>query len=188
MKNISILLLLLITTVFCKAERNLQSGEKLFKANCASCHKPERKLIGPALKGIQEKYKDDDYVVSFVKNSQALIKSGDERAVAIAKEYNNQLMTSFPSLTKEDVLDILAFADSFKKDESASTGMKIRPLPPETKKGFLPLYLKKNSGVWVFFFLGVFMLFAVLHQTSLVTDITKIVRNKTEDSDGDNEI
>lgn len=183
MKNISILLLLLMATVICRAERNPQNGEKLFKSNCASCHKPDRKLIGPPLKGVAEKYNDEDYLTAFVQNSQEVIKSGDERAVKISKEFNNQIMTSFPQLSKEEILDILAYVDSFKKEESASTGIKIRPLPPETKKGFVPLYLKKNMGVWVFFFLGVFMLFAVLHQASLVTDIANIIRRKkTEES------
>lgn len=175
MKKITILFLFFFVNMTLHAQ-DVANGEKLFKANCASCHKPDRKLIGPPLKGVVEKYKDEDYITSFVHNSQQVIKSGDERAVKIAKEYNNQLMTSFPQLTKDQILDILGYADSFKKDESASTGMKIRPLPPETKKGFLPIYLKQNAMIWVFFFIGVFLLFAVLFQATLAKDIVNILK------------
>ncbi|NOQ91567.1 MAG: c-type cytochrome, partial [Flavobacteriaceae bacterium] len=31
------------------------NGKKLYNANCAACHKLDKKLIGPALKGISEK-------------------------------------------------------------------------------------------------------------------------------------
>ena len=50
----AILSLLLLTAFFSfnsittKAQPD---GEKLFKINCASCHKPHKKLTGPALKG-----------------------------------------------------------------------------------------------------------------------------------------
>jgi cytochrome c551/c552 len=30
-------------------------GEALFKANCASCHKPDKDFSGPALKGWKDK-------------------------------------------------------------------------------------------------------------------------------------
>ena len=31
------------------------NGEALFKANCASCHKPDKQYVGPALKGARER-------------------------------------------------------------------------------------------------------------------------------------
>ena len=32
-------------------EAQYDSGEKLFKANCASCHKPDKDMTGPKLQG-----------------------------------------------------------------------------------------------------------------------------------------
>ena len=36
-----------------KLNRNKREGRKLHKSLCASCHKLDKKLIGPALRGIQ---------------------------------------------------------------------------------------------------------------------------------------
>ena len=38
-----------ILSISATAEVSADAGKKLFKANCASCHKLDKKLIGPAL-------------------------------------------------------------------------------------------------------------------------------------------
>ena len=63
-------------------ELDIAKGKSLFNANCASCHKLNKKLIGPALKGVSAKY-DKEWLYTWIKNSAAMIKSGDEQAVAI---------------------------------------------------------------------------------------------------------
>ncbi|MGB0396476.1 MAG: c-type cytochrome, partial [Flavobacteriaceae bacterium] len=40
-----------IFTLFAQ-EADVQAGKKLFNANCASCHKLNKKAVGPALKGV----------------------------------------------------------------------------------------------------------------------------------------
>ena len=84
--------------------------KSLFNANCASCHKLNKKLIGPALKGVSAKY-DKEWLYTWIKNSAAMIKSGDEQAVAIYEEYNKVAMNSFPQLSNEDIDNILAYTD-----------------------------------------------------------------------------
>ena len=44
----------------------------------------------------------------WIKNSSALIESGDEQAIAIFEEYNQSVMTAFPTFSDDDVRDILA--------------------------------------------------------------------------------
>ena len=44
-------------------------GEKLWKANCAACHKVDAKLIGPALGQVTEKY-DEEWLISWIRNNQ----------------------------------------------------------------------------------------------------------------------
>ena len=34
----------------------VQAGKKLFNANCAACHKLNKRAVGPALKGVSAKY------------------------------------------------------------------------------------------------------------------------------------
>lgn len=36
-----------------------QDGEKLFQQNCASCHKPDKDMTGPALKGARQRWIDN---------------------------------------------------------------------------------------------------------------------------------
>ncbi|NER18105.1 c-type cytochrome [Spongiivirga citrea] len=84
------------------------AGEKLFKANCAACHALNRKMTGPALAGVGDKY-EREWLYSWIKNSSAMVKSGDEQAVAIYAEYNESVMTSFPLLTNTDIDNIIAY-------------------------------------------------------------------------------
>jgi len=91
-------------------EIDISKGKSLFNANCASCHKLNKKLIGPALRGVSAKY-DKEWLYSWIKNSAALIKSGDDQAVAIYEEYNKVAMNAFTQLSNEDIDNILAYSD-----------------------------------------------------------------------------
>ena len=91
-------------------EADIAKGKSLFNANCAACHKLNKNLVGPALAGVSEKY-EKDWLYSWIKNSAAMIKAGDERAVAIWEEYNKAAMNAFPQLSNEDIDNILAYTD-----------------------------------------------------------------------------
>ena len=88
----------------------VQAGKKLFNANCAACHKLNKRAVGPALKGVSAKY-DKEWLYTWIKNSTAMVKSGDAQAVAIYEEYNGSVMTSFPQLSNLDIDNILAYTD-----------------------------------------------------------------------------
>ena len=89
---------------------DIAKGKSLFNANCAACHKLNKNLIGPALAGVSAKY-EKDWLYTWIKNSSAMIKSGDERAVAIWEEYNKAAMNAFPQLSNMDIDNILAYTD-----------------------------------------------------------------------------
>ena len=91
-------------------EADVQAGKKLFNANCAACHKLNKKAVGPALKGVSAKY-DREWLYSWIKNSSAMIKAGDAQAVAIWEEYNKVAMNAFPQLSNTDIDNILAYTD-----------------------------------------------------------------------------
>ena len=91
-------------------EPDVQKGKALFNANCAACHKLNKRAVGPALAGISAKY-DKEWLYSWIKNSTAMVKSGDAQAVAIYEEYNGSVMTSFPQLSNEEIDNILAYTD-----------------------------------------------------------------------------
>ena len=92
----------------------ITSGEKLFKANCTVCHAINNKVIGPALRDVTKR-RDVPWIQSFVKNSQKVIKSGDEYAVNLYNEYNKTEMTAFDFFSDDEILSIVAYI----KDESS---------------------------------------------------------------------
>ena len=89
-------------------EARQKEGKKLFKSLCASCHKLDKKLIGPALSGIEER-RENDWLKSWIKDNAALRASGDSEANAIFDEYKGSPMTAFPQLTDQNVDDILYY-------------------------------------------------------------------------------
>ncbi|MEK9609048.1 MAG: cytochrome c3 family protein [Flavobacteriaceae bacterium] len=91
-------------------EADVQAGKKLFNANCAACHKLNKKAVGPALKGVSAKY-DREWLYSWIKNSAAMIKDGNPQAVAVWEEYNKVAMNAFPLLSNTDIDNILAYTD-----------------------------------------------------------------------------
>ena len=91
-------------------DEQILAGKKLFNTHCASCHKIKKKSIGPALRGVSEEH-DRDWLYSWIKNSPAMIKSGDPQAVTIWEEYNKTAMNAFPQLSDSDIDNILAYAD-----------------------------------------------------------------------------
>ena len=103
-------------------ELDINKGKSLFNANCAACHKLNKNLIGPALAGVSEKY-EKEWLYTWIKNSSAMIKSGDERAVAIWEEYNKAAMNAFPQLSNEDIDNILAYTDYKPEPVVAATAL-----------------------------------------------------------------
>jgi cytochrome c2 len=83
-------------------------GERIFKANCNACHRIHQKLIGPALAGVLER-RDSLWVIKMIRNSSRLIASGDPTAVKLFREYNGTQMTSFPSLSDEELRNLLEY-------------------------------------------------------------------------------
>ena len=94
-----------------KYSENYDLGKALFKANCASCHNKNMKtdMTGPALGGVEERWEDKKLLYQFIRNSQAVIKSGDAYAVNLYEKYDKTQMTAFPSLTDEEIEGILKY-------------------------------------------------------------------------------
>jgi mono/diheme cytochrome c family protein/Zn finger protein HypA/HybF involved in hydrogenase expression len=89
-------------------EARRKEGKKLFKSLCASCHKLDKKLVGPALAGIEER-RSNEWLKAWIRDNAALRASGDKEAIAIYDEYNGSNMTAFPLLTDQNIDDILYY-------------------------------------------------------------------------------
>ena len=107
------------------------AGKALFNANCAACHNLDRKMTGPALRGVTGRHARE-WFYPWIANSSAMIKSGDADAVKIFNEYNKSVMTAFPQLSKQDVDNILAYTDE-PKPVAVTPGP--NPLLPPVESG-----------------------------------------------------
>jgi mono/diheme cytochrome c family protein len=88
---------------------NAQDGKTLFQTNCASCHAVNKKVTGPALAGVEDRWPDKAKLHAWIKNNAAVLKSGDKYANDLFNEYNKTSMNLFPSFTDKDIDAILAY-------------------------------------------------------------------------------
>ncbi len=89
-----------------------EKGKTLFTNNCAQCHAvTEEVVVGPGLKGIQQRAPSKDWLHKWIRNSSALIAAGDPYAVQVYNKFNKIQMSNFPNLTDADIDGILAYID-----------------------------------------------------------------------------
>lgn len=90
------------------AYADVAEGEKLFKANCTSCHAIETKIVGPALKDVHKRRKED-WLIKWIRNSQAMVQAGDEVAVKLFEENNKVPMLPFENLKDGEIKSIIEY-------------------------------------------------------------------------------
>lgn len=89
-----------------------EKGKALFSGNCAQCHAvTDEKVVGPGLKGIEQRAPSKDWLHKWIRNSSAVIATGDAYANQVFNANGKVQMSSFPSLTDADIDGILAYID-----------------------------------------------------------------------------
>jgi len=107
----SVILLVLSFSNVAKA----QDGKALFSQNCAACHAIDKRLTGPALKGVEDRWGGDRKKLhAWIHNSQAFLKTGDTYANNLYTEYNKVSMNLFPSLSEKEIDAILDYVKDWK--------------------------------------------------------------------------
>ena len=67
-----LLVALLAPSLATSQEVDIQAGKSLFNSNCAACHQLNRKAVGPALRGVTDKY-DKEWLYKWIKNGTQMI-------------------------------------------------------------------------------------------------------------------
>ncbi len=106
-------------------------GKSLFNANCAACHQLDKKMTGPALRNVETRLSEDEgldrvWLNSWIRNSAAMVKSGDAYANKIYAEYNGSAMTAFPQFSDEDITNILAYTAQEKATPVAAVATTVQ--------------------------------------------------------------
>jgi len=142
------------------------TGEKVFKQNCASCHKPDKDMTGPKLKGAVADWDGKGDIHLWVKNSQAYIQSGNEHAKDLFETHNKIVMPP-QALSDADIDAVLYYADNY-----VAPTPKGGATPPPTGEA-------KPSSNWEWWLIIGLMLIAVLLSLSGVRhQLSNAVREK----------
>lgn len=131
-RSISSVILLLILTAFtwsAQAQDGLDqprwdAGKALFKSQCQTCHLPDKKMTGPALQGVTQRWIDNadfqgksgqEWLYEWIKNNNTVLAAGHPYANDLFKEYDKSVMNVFAQLSNEDIDNILYYVDNFDK-------------------------------------------------------------------------
>ena len=121
-----------------------QEAKDLFTV-CSACHTiGGGKLIGPDLKGVDERH-DEAWLIKFIQNSQVLVQAGDVAAVKLFKENNNIPMPP-NNLTDDQVRTVLKYIKEFDGTKTATTIVQEKPSEIVSENISEPSYLKKANA------------------------------------------
>ena len=90
--------------------QNVEAGKTTFRALCKSCHNENMKadMTGPALGGVQERWESQEDLYAWIRNNQALIASGNAKAIEISK-WDASAMTAFTEITDDEIGNVLEY-------------------------------------------------------------------------------
>ncbi len=184
-KSVALVAILSMATLFVQAQ-DIKEGESLFKADCSACHGVDRAVIGPALKGVSERH-DEAWLISWIQNSQALIASGDEAAIKLFEEHNKLMMPAFPTLSEDNIRNILAYVeDASKPAPAAAAGAEGAAGQPAGASGDVSNFM---FGGLVVVLIIAFLVILVLNRVIRTLDriILKSRSDIAEGEEGDDE-
>ncbi len=148
-KSTKRLLLLTLFTAFYSCVAFAQDGEALYNSNCKTCHSPFEKVIGPALKGMETRH-SEEWLLKWIKNAPAMIKSGDPTAVKLFNDYGKMQMTVFTNLKDEEIKAIVKYIVDLKPPAAA---VAAKP----TEEGGE----EKSSNTWIYLLVAAFVLYLI---------------------------
>lgn len=149
--------------------QSFEAGEKVFKQNCAACHKMDKKVVGPALQNVVAD-QGAEWVYEWVKNNQALRESGDSHANEVYDEFNGAVMPAYEWLGDESLNDVVQYLADWKgvQEAKAPVAVPAGPTMVQQTPYEMPLTLKIFVGIVT---LAVFAtMFAGVKTTKIVAE------------------
>jgi cytochrome c551/c552 len=111
-----------------------QDGKALFDNNCATCHKVDKDLTGPALKGIEDRVKDKKLLHEWIRNNSKVLASGNKYFNDLYVKWDKTPMTLFTSFTDPEIDAILKYIKEY-KPAPTTTGVQGEGNAPDGKMG-----------------------------------------------------
>ena len=90
-----------------KVDQSLaDKGKEIYEANCTACHKPDKKFIGPAPKGVLER-RTPEWVMNMIMNPDVMVQE-DPLAKELLIEFNGSPMSN-QGITREEARAMLEY-------------------------------------------------------------------------------
>ena len=155
----SSLAFLFFFTLNLSAQGDAANGKKLFNANCASCHKLDKKLIGPGLTESVGK-RETEWLKAWIKDNAAFQKiDADAKEAA---EFSPTAMNAFPQFSDTDIDNILEYI----KNPPTPPG----PKTPKTDGGDQPV-AQNNTLLYVLAAIMLVMLLMIFNLFRTVNEL-----------------
>jgi len=106
---VSAFLFLLLSNL---SAQDAAAGKAVFSANCASCHKMDKDLTGPALMQADKRWNDDKALHQWIKNWKKEVATGNAYANKI-KDWAPTEMNIFEGLPDGDIDNVIAYIKSY---------------------------------------------------------------------------
>ena len=121
--------------------QDIEAGKTTFRTLCRSCHNENMKadMTGPALGGVQERWENQEDLYSWIRNNQALIASGNAKALEISK-WDASAMSNFPELTDAEIGNVLTYIQGKYEGSyppNSGPGPNDSPTSPEPKSNLM---------------------------------------------------
>jgi mono/diheme cytochrome c family protein len=154
----------------------IEEGKSIFMTRCAGCHNVNQRLTGPALAGVHER-RSIEWIISFVKSSQTMVKSGDKDATAIFEQFNKIPMPDHSDLSDDNIKQIVEYIKS-----------EAKPVDEENKAPFAKPHQKKSNarpltaGDYGMFALYLFVVFSLIITLLLAVKVRNLKRERSKES------
>ncbi len=109
-------LFVIILTSVSVFSADVENGEKIFNAKCATCHLPTEQVnVAPGLAGVQERWSDNpELLYTWIKNPNAAIATGDSYVTEMVAKWKSKFgLMAAQNVTDAEIDDILQYVAEY---------------------------------------------------------------------------
>jgi len=163
---------LVLLSVLTTSQLSAQDGEKLFKANCSSCHKVDQNMTGPALKGVQERWAGkEELLYLWIKNPNAALETGDSYVKNLYNEWFPKAgLMAGQAVNDEEIAAILEYVENWEPP------VKATPTDQDLSLAQVPERGLNTTWLFIIVFVLLILVFSLLSVRSSLNKLQNSMR------------
>jgi nitrate reductase gamma subunit len=170
-KGLITALLIVVASLFTINTASAESGDVIFKQNCAACHKLSSKhTVAPGLAGLADR-REKEWLMKWIKNSNDLIDVGDEYALQLVKDNNGiNGMVPYSQFSDDEISGVIDYI--FENGIADSSGGGTASSVEASEEGDITL---SDSQSTIIFWAIVFIILIILYFVSLQSKVERLI-------------